>query len=262
MGRFAASLLAALPILALVFAPAAAEPRDNGAALQARPAAPSRLDLPAGESRLANRSIVYRPATFAEGPRPLPVNLHGHSQSPDEFIRLFERWADRCDAILIAPVAEKITWDIIATAQELETRATRPSRPPMRFGNDTRRIDKDLGELFRLAPIDAKRVALLGFSDGASYALSLGLANPDLFPWILSFSPGFAVWPDEVALKQKVFIAHGRRDSRLDFTNTKEGIVGTLRRGGMDVRFREFDGDHIMKGDHIREALELAFGQC
>lgn len=251
-----------LVVAAFAFAAPAAASDENGAALHARPATRPQLNLPAGENRLPNRSIVYRPAKLPGDPRPLLVILHGHSQSPENFIRTFEPWADRCGAILVAPVAEKITWDIIATAQELEARPTRPSRSPMRFGNDARHIDMDLAELFRLAPIDPRRVALLGFSDGASYALSLGLANPDLFPWVLSFSPGFAVWPEEVALGQKVFIAHGTRDSRLDFTNTKQGIVEPLRRAGLDVRFREFAGGHVMVRDHVREALGLVFGAC
>jgi phospholipase/carboxylesterase len=34
-------------------------------------------------------------------------------------------------------------------------------------------------------------VALGGFSDGASYALSLDLTNGDLFASLIAFSPGF-----------------------------------------------------------------------
>jgi predicted esterase len=37
-----------------------------------------------------------------------------------------------------------------------------------------------------------------GFSDGASYALSLGLANGDLFTHVLGFSPGFMRVPRHV----------------------------------------------------------------
>ncbi len=39
--------------------------------------------------------------------------------------------------------------------------------------------------------MDAGRVGIGGFSDGASYALSLGLTNGDLFTHVLAFSPGF-----------------------------------------------------------------------
>ncbi len=36
-----------------------------------------------------------------------------------------------------------------------------------------------------------------GFSDGASYALSLGVPNGDLFTHIVAFSPGFMRLPDQ-----------------------------------------------------------------
>ena len=39
--------------------------------------------------------------------------------------------------------------------------------------------------------VDRQRVCASGFSDGASYALSLGAANGDLFTHIAAFSPGF-----------------------------------------------------------------------
>jgi predicted esterase len=35
-------------------------------------------------------------------------------------------------------------------------------------------------------------LAVSGFSDGASYALSIGPANGDLFTHVMAFSPGFA----------------------------------------------------------------------
>jgi predicted esterase len=39
--------------------------------------------------------------------------------------------------------------------------------------------------------VDRSAICCSGFSDGASYALSLGLSNGDLFSHILAFSPGF-----------------------------------------------------------------------
>ncbi len=40
-------------------------------------------------------------------------------------------------------------------------------------------------------PVDTTRLAVGGFSAGASYALSIGLANGDLFGHVLAFPPGF-----------------------------------------------------------------------
>ena len=45
-------------------------------------------------------------------------------------------------------------------------------------------------EVFDRYSIDPDRLVNSGFSDGASYALSLGLANGDLFTDLIAFSPG------------------------------------------------------------------------
>jgi len=237
----------------------AATPADDRGKLSAHPTA-SALTLAAGETRLPDGSLAYRPSQLPPGPLPLLVIFHGFGQDPAQFTRSFKHWADRCGVVLVGPVAKDITWDVIATSRELDTRRTRPSLAPTRFGADARRIDRDLGTLFAAAPIDPKRITLLGFSDGASYSLSLGLANPQLFSWVVAFSPGFALWPKKAALSQKIFIAHGTHDSRLPFEATRDGIVKPLRDAGVDVQFRTFNGDHVLVRPIVQESLRFAFG--
>ncbi len=53
-----------------------------------------------------------------------------------------------------------------------------------------------------------------GFSDGASYALSIGLTNGDLFTHVVAFSPGFAS-PVTYTGKPPVFVSHGTHDEVL-----------------------------------------------
>lgn len=257
-GKFLALSAAAA---ALAFTPAAL-PASNIAKgeLSARPSAAAPLTLAAGETRIASGGVIYRPANLPPGPRPLLVLLHGHSHDHVQFIRMVEPWADHCGGIIFAPRASRITWDIIANARTLEKSRSAPRNAPRKFGVDAARVDGELKSLFATAPIDPNKVALMGFSDGASYALSLGLANPALFKWVIALSPGFALWPDQVALSQHVFIAHGHQDQRLSFENTRDGIVAPLKAAKVAVEFREFDGDHVMVGAHIREALKLSTG--
>lgn len=81
------------------------------------------------------------------------------------------------------------------------------------------------------------------FSDGASFALSVGLTNGDLFTEIIAFSPGFVV-PRERRGKPRVFISHGTRDQVLPIDRTSRRIVSTLRQAGYNVEYLEFDGPH------------------
>jgi phospholipase/carboxylesterase len=50
-----------------------------------------------------------------------------------------------------------------------------------------------LEEALAKRAIDRSRLAIGGFSDGASYPLSLGLANSDVFRYIITLSLGFIV---------------------------------------------------------------------
>jgi phospholipase/carboxylesterase len=62
--------------------------------------------------------------------------------------------------------------------------------------------------------VDARRLAVTGFSEGVSYVLSVGLPNGDLFTHVIAFSPGFA---SSAAYRGKppVFVSHGTRDKVL-----------------------------------------------
>jgi predicted esterase len=93
--------------------------------------------------------------------------------------------------------------------------------------------------------IDPARVAIGGFSDGASYALSLGFTDGDLFPHVLAFSPGFAA-PARRVGSPRIFVSHGTRDAVLPIDRCSRRIVPTLQRTGYDVAYRKFDGGHAV----------------
>ena len=249
--KFAAALMAGA---ALAFAvPAAAGPPLNGRGapvLTAHPSATS-VTLAAGETRLANDAMAYRPKSLPAGPAPLLILLHGASGYPVGFLQAMEPVADRLGLVLLYPHSRGQTWDFILNASM--------DRDPWR-GRDSAQLDESLADLFKRAPIDPHRVVLLGFSDGAGYALSLGVANPQLFSAIVALSPGIFVAPDRSDRHQRVFVAHGRKDHVLSFANTSETIVPQLRGAGVDLRFRPFAGDHQIDPAALTEGLEFALG--
>ncbi|HEV2088501.1 MAG TPA: hypothetical protein VGR21_09330 [Cryptosporangiaceae bacterium] len=98
-------------------------------------------------------------------------------------------------------------------------------------------------------------LAIGGFSDGASYALSLGLINGDVFDAVLAFSPGFAA-ATALAASPACFVSHGRSDRVLPIDRCSRRIVPTLRRLGYPVRYHEFDGGHEVPTAVVDEALE------
>jgi hypothetical protein len=92
------------------------------------------------------------------------------------------------------------------------------------------------------------------FSDGASYALSLGITNGDLFTHVLAFSLGLMA-PAGRTGSPRIFVSHGVRDGVLPIDRCSRSIVPELKRGGYDVLYREFDGEHSISLEIALEAI-------
>jgi predicted esterase len=139
---------------------------------------------------------------------------------------------------VLAPDSRDSTWDAIRGG----------------FGPDVAFIDRALARVFDTVSVDPARIALGGFSDGASYALSLGLVNGDLFRRVVAFSPGFIV-AGPLQGKPQFFISHGTADQILPIDRCSRAIVPQLQRRGYDVTFKEFDGGHQVPPDIARDAM-------
>ena len=97
-------------------------------------------------------------------------------------------------------------------------------------------------------------MAVGGFSDGASYALSLGITNGDLFTHVMAFSPGFMAPAGQMG-SPRIFVSHGTRDGVLPIDRCSRKIVPQLERADYDVLYREFDGGHTISPEIALEAV-------
>ncbi len=143
--------------------------------------------------------------------------------------------------VLLAPTSHQYTWDIIVGG----------------YGPDVEALDGLLEETFSRCWVDPARLAVGGFSDGASYALSLGLTNGDLFDHVVAFSPGFAA-PVARRGRPAVFVSHGVRDGVLPIDRTSRQLVPDFKEDGYPVLYREFSGGHTVPPAIAAEALRLA----
>ena len=176
-------------------------------------------------------------------PAPLIVALHGAGGIATHILDLVAAQAERHGIIVLAPESRGPTWDVIRGG----------------YGPDVGFIDRALTKVFGLHPVDPGRIAVSGFSDGASYALSLGVINGDLFDHILAFSPGFLV-PTTTADTPRIFISHGAHDEVLPIDPCSRRIVPALRRAGYDVDYHEFDGGHVVPPDMVERATVRFLG--
>jgi predicted esterase len=188
---------------------------------------------------------LYVPAGYqADQPAPLALMLHGAGGIAEHGMSLLQPLADTAGLILLAPASRRQTWDVIYG----------------QFGPDIAVLDRALTHTFERYAVDPARLAVGGFSDGASYALSVGITNGDLFSHVLAFSPGFMV-PGAQEGMLRVYISHGTDDRVLPIDRCSRRIVPQLERAGYDVLYHEFEGPHTVPPDIASEAVEWFTGK-
>ena len=119
------------------------------------------------------------------------------------------------------------------------------------------RVEAIPGDTLDVGSGDAQ--LLSGFSDGASYALSLGLTNGDLFTHVLAFSPGFLA-PAALQGRPRLYVSHGTEDGVLPINRCSRPIVANLREYGYDLRYEEFRGAHEVPSQIIEDAVRWLVG--
>jgi phospholipase/carboxylesterase len=182
--------------------------------------------------------LVYVPEGLrADRPAPLLIALHGAGGDAAGGLALLRGLADQYNAVILSPASRGSTWDGIRDG----------------YGPDVDLINRSLEQVFDLVPVDTDMIGIGGFSDGASYALGLGLANGDLFRRVVAFSPGF-IPPAPRSGEPAVFISHGTGDTVLPIASTSRRIVPMLEREGYEVVYREFDGPHTVPAGIAAEA--------
>lgn len=204
---------------------------EGGGRLAAEWVAPT-ASLPPGRHALGlgtgRDGYLYVPAGYDPTvAAPLALLLHGAGQNAAEWVPGFPIFDD-LGLLVLAVDSRAVSWDIRFGG----------------FGPDARFIERALAWTFERARVDPERIAVGGFSDGASYALSLGLTNGDFFTQVLGFSPGFVV-TDGRRGTPPVFLSHGSQDPILPVGFTRQ-IAATLEDEGHEVVYEEFEGGHTL----------------
>jgi len=203
---------------------------DQDGRLTVRPNARAKTTA-SGEHKLGlggeRDAILQVPSKPAGEAMPLLVLLHGAGSSGQRQLGRMGTSAQDAGVAVLAPDSRGLTWDAIRGG----------------YGPDIAFLNRALEKVFSMVSVDPARLTMGGFSDGATYALSIGLINGDLFPRVVAFSPGFIV-DGPAHGRPKVFISHGRADEILPIDRASRRLVPALKQRGYDVTFQEFDGGH------------------
>lgn len=216
----------------------------RGQAPQATPAD----GVPRGQSPLGiaddgRDGVLYVPASYRENvPAPLLIMLHGYGGWADEMKSTFAL-AEEFGVVVIAPESREVTW----------------GRDAPGFDADVRYIGAAYRQVTSEINIDPDRVGLGGRSDGAGYALTMGLAYGDIFNHLIVIAGG-RMNPIRRKGKPKIFFAHGTDDQTMPIDLSARPFSARLKADGYDVTYREYAGGHATPATIVREAFVWLVG--
>ena len=190
---------------------------------------------------------IHQPA--GDGPHPTLLTLHG-------------RGANALDLLGLAPYICGGKFLVICPQGPLET----PVGPgvtgyawyPMSLGGppdvDTmlssrEKLENFLDQCLARYPIDQKKLALLGFSQGGVMAYSLALTNPQRFAGLAALStwlPGELVRKLDIgdaARTLPVLVQHGTSDPTIEVARARDSVE-RLRDFTLQLTYREYEMGH------------------
>ncbi len=211
-------------------------------------AAPIEAPLPPGRHALSfpegREAVLVVPEGLEAGqPVPLLVMFHGAGGDANRVLPHLVRHARARRFLLLAPQSMFPTWDIVIGGH----------------GPDLERLDSALLQVASHFRLDPARLAFAGFSDGGSYALSVGLSNGDVASHVIALSAGFM----NTFTRQgspRVFLAHGRADAQLPFETSAGPHAQRLLADGTDLTLLPFDGDHVIVPWVVERAIGFFLG--
>jgi len=211
------------------------------------PSPTGHVSIERGESR----AVLLTPSEIDPAKRyPLITVLHGAGRQDEMLVKACRDEPEKRDALFLVPRSALPTWDLIAS----------PERPDLDF------LEYAYDLIYRRYPVDAGRQALLGYSDGASYALSVGLSNPHLFRAVMGWAAGFIALDPTFNLdadrKPQVLLEYGTHDPLFPFERVAVPMRENLRKAGYTVEFRvDQGGKHWPSADFLPEALDWFFSE-
>lgn len=198
-------------------------------------------------TRARRDGLIYTPRSYDHGqPAPLCIIMHGAGgNAKGALFPPLEDIAEKTGIILLSPQSQSSSWDVIRGG----------------YGPDIQVLDETLKSVFERYTIDPHQCSIGGFSDGASYALSVGTTNGDLFTHIVAFSPGF-MRPGSLVGKPKIYISHGTSDEVLSIDYCSRRLAPRLQKQGYDVKYHEFDGPHTVPSSICQEGMQWFLGKA
>ncbi len=182
-------------------------------------------------SRHGSKAYLMTPETLDPGRAyPLVTVLHGAGRQDELLVRAYADEPERRQALFLVVRSCQPTWDLIAGGD----------------GEDLEFLAYAYDGIYGRYRVDPARQALVGYSDGATYALAVGLSNPRVFAAVMAWAAGFLaidtanLAPDDP--KPRVLLEYGTQDQLFPFDRVALPMRQALEGLGYTVTFRADEG--------------------
>lgn len=193
---------------------------------------------------------LYEPG--GKGPHPTILTLHGRGANALDLLGLAPhicggRFLMICPQgpleTPIGPEASGYAWYPMSKGGPPDIAAILESR---------QRLQQFLDGCLAHYPIDAKKLAILGFSQGGVMAYSLALADPNRFAALVALSswlppelvPHLSLGDSMQSLP--TLVQHGAEDSMIEVERARHSVE-TLRQSRIPLTYREYDMGHEIR---------------
>ncbi|MEO6165457.1 MAG: alpha/beta hydrolase-fold protein, partial [Candidatus Binatia bacterium] len=193
---------------------------------------------------------IYQPP--GAGPHPTILTLHGRGANAFDLLSLAPYLCGGNFLIICpqAPLETPIGPDQIGYSWYAASMGGAPDTDGMLASQEA--LQRFLDDCLKHYPIDPKRLAVLGFSQGGVMAYSLALTNPQRFAGLAALS----TWlPRELVPRLKIsdavrslptIVQHGTQDPQIEVDRARDSVA-RLRELKVPLTFKEYEMGHEIR---------------
>lgn len=201
---------------------------------------------------------LHQPA--GDGPHPTIFVLHGYGANAHDLLGLAPHLLGG-KALVIAPQGPlEVPLDPQARLHGYAWFPLTLAQPPTEkdVGRGIESAQTFLDAAIEKYPVDQRRMALLGFSQGGLIAFALALKDPDRFKALAALS----TWlPDDLnaslpadASKLPVWVQHGTNDEVIAVSRARD-TKKKLEARGVPLSYKEYEMGHEISVDSLRDLV-------
>jgi phospholipase/carboxylesterase len=208
-----------------------------------------------GETLMRLVHAAYEPP--GDGPFPTIFAMHGWGSSALDLLGLAPFVADGRFLVICPQGPYEVE---IGAVNGYGWYQMRPGSPPddEKVGPAVEQLLVFIDEASSRYPVNKRKVAALGFSQGGMMAYNLAMRWPERFAALIGIGTAFPEYLVELVANREAIqqlptlVQHGRADPMLEIARARKSVE-TLRSLKVPVTFREYDCGHEVSADGVRD---------